>query len=155
MSCIYLEKKQMKGIVDKIFYDCAVVDCAVWCLLLPYQTLKRQSSSSASVSRRWGVPLQWFYSDAFNFNVNSRRWACDAIQTLFYTPYNVLRYSTQHNGQLQCLISHVRHSISIIRLLLYAQNVFHSPNAMTVRCTIEITTIEITITRTPALTIAT
>jgi len=128
--------------------------CYTIVLPVTIPTLKRQSSSSASVSRRWGVPLQWFYSDAFNFNVNSRRWACDAIQTLFYTLYNVLRYSTQHNGQLQCLISHVRHSISIIRLLLYTQNVFHSPNAVTVRCTIEITTIEITITRTLALTIA-
>jgi len=34
-------------------------------------------------------------------------------------------------------------------------NVFHSSNAVTVRCTIEITTMEITITRTRTLTIAT
>jgi len=31
--CIYLEKKQMKGIIDKIFYDCAIRLCC----LLPYQ----------------------------------------------------------------------------------------------------------------------
>jgi len=122
---------------------------------LHYAKLRKVNPSVSFFISRWRVvALQRFYSEAFNFNVNLHRWARDAIQALFHMPYNTC-FDIQRNimERLQCLISHVRHSISIIRLVLCAQNMFHSPAIVTLRCAIEITTMGITITHIRALTV--